>query len=70
MDLIRIDTKFPVSKARILKEHGDIPVSYLWENDELVLLRDLLQFIKARSFKSETELKMAIRRAYRRYKME
>lgn len=69
MNLIKIHIKFPISKAKLLKEYGDIPVSYLWEDDELILLRDLLKFVEVENFKSELELKNAIRKAYKRYRM-
>ncbi len=61
----KIHVKFPASKAEILKKLGNIPVSYLWENDKLILLKDLLHFVEEENFESELELKIALQRAYR-----
>jgi hypothetical protein len=61
-NLIKIHINF-ISKAKLMKEYGDMPVSYLCENDELVLLKEV------ENFKSELELKNAIRKAFRRYRL-
>ncbi len=60
---------FPVSKRELLKDFGEMPLSYVWENDTLILLKDILQATHTEIFNSELEFEMTLNKFLRRYKI-